>query len=617
MLPDEVLLAVQKPGRYIGGEVNSIVKPTGQVKVRMALAFPDVYEVGMSHLGSHILYHVVNRRPEFACERVYCPWHDAAAEMRRRGLPLTSLESDLPLADFEVVGFTLQYELTYTTILAMLELGQITLRAAARQPEEPLVIGGGPCVGNPEPLADFFDAFVLGDGEEVLPEILQAVAESPWREGRTAPQRQELLRSLAGIEGVYVPSLYQPQATPEGLLCPRPVEESVPEIVRRRLVLDLDLTPYPTAPVVPWVEVVHDRAQLEIARGCTRGCRFCAAGMLYRPVRERSVETLRQQAREIIDNTGFDQISLASLNCPDYSPIEELLDVLHEELADQSVAVALSSLRTDTFSVGLAQRLQRVRKTGLTFAPEAGTERMRRIINKNVTDQDLFAAVQPAAEAGWRRVKLYFMLGLPYEEDEDLLAIADLVVRLRREITSPRKLEVVASIAALVPKPHTPFQWLSGLPLEEVRRRQQVVRESMPRRGVRLSFHSAEMAQVESVLARGDRRWGPVLEEVHRREGHLEAWSEHFCLERWEQAAAAKGLNLTEEVTRSWDAEQQLPWDHLDWGVTKEFLKQEWQRAHLGEPTADCREVGCHQCGMERLYPEGPRLAPRGQKVYD
>lgn len=617
MLPDEVLLTVEKPGRYIGGEVNSIVKPAGQVKVRLALAFPDVYEVGMSHLGSQILYHVVNRRPEFACERVYCPWPDAAAAMRRRGLPLTSLESDLPLSDFEVVGFTLQYELTYSTILAMLTLGQITLRTAERHPQEPLVIGGGPCVGNPEPLADFFDAFLLGDGEEALPEMLATVAESTWLKGRTAPQRQELLRSLAGIEGVYVPSLYRTEQTPAGLLCPRPADESAGEIVRRRLLPDLDAAPYPTAPVVPWVEVVHDRAQLEIARGCTRGCRFCAAGMLYRPVRERSVETLRRQAREIIDNTGFDQISLASLNCPDYSHIEELLDALHEELADQAVALALSSLRTDTFSVSLAQRLQRVRRTGLTFAPEAGTERMRRIINKNVTEQDLFAAVQAATQAGWRRVKLYFMLGLPYEEDEDVLAIAELVGRLRREINSPRKLEVAVSVASLVPKPHTPFQWLRGLPRDELRRRQQILREAMPRRGVRLSFHSAEMAQVESVLARGDRRWGAVLEEVCRRGAFLEAWSEHFSRERWEQTCAAEGLNLTEEATRLWESTQQLPWDHLDGGVTKEFLAREWQRSGREEPTADCRQGGCHRCGMERLYPQGPELALRGQKVYD
>jgi radical SAM family uncharacterized protein len=598
MLPEEALLAVQKPARYLGGELNAVSRPPGEIRIRLALCFPDIYDVGMSHVGSQILYHVVNSRPGFACERIYCPWPDALEELRCRELPLTSLESGLPLSAFDVVGFTLQHELNYTTILAMLDLGGVPLRYSQRGGEAPLVIAGGPGTANPEPLAEFFEAFVLGDGEEALPEILEAIAGSPWHDTRSESDRAALLRRLAQMEGVYVPCLYAVEETPEGLLCPTPRGEA-PSSVRRRVLADLDSAPYPLAPVVPWVETVHDRAQLEIARGCTRGCRFCSAGMLYRPVRERSLETLRRQARAIIDATGWDEISLTALNCPDYLRIEELLDALHADFSAESVAIGLASLRTDTFSVGLAQKLQRVRKTGLTFAPEAGTERLRRIINKGVTEEDLFAAAGAAASAGWRRLKLYFMLGLPFEQDEDLVGIADLCARLRREL----HMELAVSVATFIPKPHTPFQWFTPPPMAELQRRQELLRVEMPRKGIKLSLHSAETAVVEQLLARGDRRLGTILEKVYRQGGYLEAWSEHFSLARWEEACAAVGVDLQGESSRPWQPGQRLPWTHLDWGVTQNFLRREWELAAEGIATPDCREGVCHACGLERLAP--------------
>ncbi len=601
-----------------------MVKDPAQVEMSFALCYPDVYEVGMSHLGSQILYHIINSHPEVQCERVFHPWADAAELMRQQSVALGGLETGRPLHDFDIVGITLQYELTYTTILSLLELGGITLRVAQRQANEPIVIAGGSCAYNPEPLADFFDAFVMGDGEEVVGQIIDLYLAQPARfrhaDRRTAGDRENFLQQLAHIEGVYVPSLYEVERTEEGLLCPHPTSADVPCAIRRRIVRDFENAPFPEAPVVPWVEAVHDRAQLEIARGCTRGCRFCQAGIIYRPTREKSVSTLRAQARQIVANTGVDEIALASLNCPDYSRIEELIDGLHADLAEQRVSVSLPSLRTDTFSVALAHKIQRVRKSGLTLAPEAGSERLRAVMNKNVCDQDLFEAVAAAFAAGWETIKLYFMIGLPGETDRDLEAIAQLVEEVvqigqRRMGRHRRHLQVNISVACLIPKPHTPFQWRQQIPLEELRAKQQLLTNSLDSRCVNLSCHSAEGTMVETVISRGDRSLGAIIESVYRSGAVLEAWREHLCYEYWTQAFAAQGRDLEAEACRHWSPSSSLPWQHIDPGVSSEFLRREATRAQQAITTDDCRTGQCQRCGLNEFMLPCPMITSENVPV--
>jgi len=619
MFPDELLRQVTKPVRYLGREWNAVIKDPSEVLVRFALCYPDAYEIGMSHQGLRILYEVVNRRPDAACERFFHPWPDAAKLLRQRGLPLCSLESGAPLCDFDFVGITLQHELTYTSVLSLLELGGMSPLATERSPGDPLVIGGGPCAFNPEPLADFFDAFVIGDGEEVLDELLDLFLAQPpdLRDAaRRSPQdRAKLLRRLAQIQGVYVPSGYEVEAAEAGHLVPVPRDGDFPSRVTKRVVMHLDSAPYPVAPVVPYCETVHDRAEIEPARGCTHGCRFCQAGMIYRPVRERSLQTLIAQAEQIITNTGYDEVSFLSLNCPDYSRIEELVDALHERLADRRVSVSLPSLRVDSFSVGLAERVQRVKKSGLTLAPEAGTQHMRDIINKDVSEDDLTQAATAAFSSGWQRLKLYFMVGLPQETDEDVLAIPETIERVlaiaRTELNRNGygRLRLNVSVASLIPKPHTPFQWLGQSSRAELLDTQRMVRNAVRNRRVSLSFHDVRQSALEAALARGDRRLGPVILSAYRAGAIFDAWSEHFNFDAWLQALADHGLDLDELAQQEIPTEAPLPWDLIDSAVEKDFLREELARAFDGAATRDCRQVGCHDCGITALVGSCPQVA--------
>ena len=582
---EQFLQQVQTPARYLGQEHNSVRKDPQSVSVRFALCYPDMYEIGMSHLGSQILYAVINAHPLAACERAFHPAADAVAAMRALGLPLSSLESQTPLSDFDIVGLTLQHELNYTSVLSLLDLAGIPLRSEDRGSGHPLVIAGGPCTYNPEPVAPFFDLFAIGEGEELVQEMIQAYADHPSpREDRAG-----LLARMAEIEGVYVPAL------------------GTERTVRKRVIQDLNTAPVATAPVVPFCEIVHDRGQLEINRGCTRGCRFCQAGMIYRPVRERNVETLVEQAVQIIDNTGYDELSLVSLNCPDYSNIIPLVDRLHEQLGPRRVALGLPSLRTDSFSVELAERVQRVKKTGLTFAPEAGSQCLRDAINKNVTEDDLMKAARAAFELGWQRLKLYFMMGLPGETEEDILAIADLVekvLNLGREVLGQGKgrLGINVSVASFIPKPHTPFQWSRQNTIEELRAKQDLLRGLLGRhRQVKASFHSAEQAVLEGLLARGGHEWADLVEAAYRAGAVFESWNDNFDLGLWLQVARERGLDLLAEAQREWPLDASLPWDHISCGVEKSFLISELQRAQAQTSTQDCRWSECSGCGVRDL----------------
>jgi radical SAM family uncharacterized protein/radical SAM-linked protein len=588
------LLKVSKPTRYLGGEINSAAKDWADVRLKFALAFPDVYEVGMSHLGIQILYYLLNRVPEIVCERVFAPWPDMERLLRERGLPLSSLESSRSLKDFDVLGFSLQYELHYGEVLNMLQLAGIPLRAADRGAEYPLIIGGGPCALNPEPLADFFDVFLLGDGEEAVLEICREIMTSRQR---GEPKREMLIR-LSGLEGVYVPSLFRPEYGADGRVARIVSLKEGYSAVTRRVLQDLDEGAFPSRPVLPFMEVIHDRLNIEIARGCTRGCRFCQAGMIYRPLRERSPRRILELVKTGLESTGHDEVSLLSLSTGDYSCIAPLLSAILEETRESRVAISLPSLRVETLTPSVIRLVQEVRKTGFTLAPEAGTERLRRVINKGNTEEDLLCTIDRVFSAGWRLVKLYFMIGLPSEAEEDLAGIVSLCRKaLRIARTSRGSAQINVSISTFVPKAHTPFQWEAQTPEEEVLRKHEFLRRNLDRHGIRFKWSDPKLSTLEGVFARGDRRLGPVLEAAQALGCRLDGWGEHFRHDLWEEAFSRAGVDPLFYL-RQRRPEESLPWDHLESRVAKYFLAEERKRALEGVKTRDCRKASCNGCGV-------------------
>ena len=601
----KILTSVEKPSRYLGSEVNAIRKDPGRVKMRMALAFPDLYEIGTSHFGLQILYHILNRRPDIAAERVFAPALDMEALLRRTGKPLFSLESHTPLNRFDIIGFSLLYELNYTNMLTMLELAGIPWRAAERDRRHPLIIAGGPCTCNPEPVAEFFDAMVVGDGEAVVLELADAWL--AWKQSGSA-DRQGLLDRWRGIEGVYVPSLFEARHDASGLQVLEPRLKNYAS-VRRTIAGDLDALPFPDRPVLPFGKPVHDRLRIEVARGCTRGCRFCQAGMLYRPVRERSPETVFDLALKALAATGYEDLSLLSLSTGDYGCIVPLMQRLMGRFASERVAVSLPSLRAGTLSPELMELIRKVRKTGFTIAPEAGSQRLRNVINKNISEAEIVDTVRDAFQMGWQLVKLYFMIGLPTETQEDLQALVDLAHRLRK-LKGPagRRGQLNISVATFIPKAHTPFQWAPQLALEESRARLRWIQEGLKAGGIEFKWQNPEMSQLEGVLARGDRRLGTVLRAAHRRGCRFDGWGDQLNSRTWMEAFAEAGVDPDFYLSRKRDAHEPLPWDHIDILVDKAFLKSEWEKALTEGLTDDCRFGACNACGVCDFKAVAPRI---------
>jgi radical SAM family uncharacterized protein len=602
-LSDEILLKIDKPARYIGNEVNSVRKDKKEIEVRFAMCFPDVYEIGMSHLGMQILYDMFNQREDIYCERVYSPWVDLHEIMKEQKIPLFALESQDAVKDFDFLGITIQYEMCYTNILQILDLSQIALLAKERTEEDPIVIGGGPCTYNPEPLADFFDLFYIGEGETVYYELMDAYIAHKKSGGK----RQGFLEKAAKIPGIYVPSLYEVTYDEQGLIqsfIPRNSE--VPATVEKQMVLDVSDTFYPQKPVVPFIKATQDRVVLEIQRGCVRGCRFCQAGMLYRPTRERSLEMLKEVAYEMLKNTGHEEISLSSLSSSDYSSLHELVFYLIEEFGNKGVNISLPSLRIDAFSLDVMRKVQDIKKSSLTFAPEAGSQRLRDVINKGLTEEIILNGAGQAFEGGWNRVKLYFMLGLPTETEEDIKGIAWLSEKIaKRYYEIPKeerngKVQITASSSFFVPKPFTPFQWSPMNTKKEFLDKAKIVnqemKEQLNRKSLRYNWHEADVTILEGVFARGDRKVGQAILQAYQDGALYDSWSEHFKNQVWLDAFEKTGLDIDFYNTRTRDLDEVLPWDFINIGVTKKFLQREWQQAKNEKVTLNCLQ-SCSGCG--------------------
>lgn len=606
-LSDEILMTIEKPARYIGNEVNMVKKDLNEIDIRFVMCFPDVYEIGMSHLGIQILYDMFNRREDTYCERVYSPWPDLHKIMKDKNIPLFALESQDPIKCFDFLGITLQYEMCYTNILQILDLSQIAIYSKDRKEEDPIVIGGGPCTYNPEPLADFFDLFYIGEGEISYNQLLDLYKEK--KAGRLT--RKEFLEAAALIPGIYVPSLYEVTYQEDGTIKERvALSEKVPATVTKQLVLDMTEAVYPTKPLVPYMKVTQDRVVLEIQRGCIRGCRFCQAGMIYRPVRERNVERLKYLAKEMLDNTGHEEISLSSLSSSDYSELKELVYFLIDEFKEKKINISLPSLRIDAFSLDVMSKVQDIKKSSLTFAPEGGTQRMRNIINKGLTEDIILEGAMKAFQGGWNKVKLYFMLGQPFEEMEDVEGIALLCERIAEEYyTIPKserngKVAITASASFFVPKPFTPFQWARMNTGEEFLEKAKTVnakmKEQLNKKSMKFNWHDSDTSVLEGVFARGDRRLSKLIYDAYQKGCIFDSWSEFFMPELWNEAIAENGIDVSFYTTRERLEDEIFPWDFIDIGVTKKFLLNEWKKAKEGEITNNCK-AGCSGCGAMKF----------------